>query len=74
MNNQIYCQQMAWEPDPIEIPESYNPVEEGKSLLDGIEVQTNAISLYREYSRQQLRRIQRLKMRYGNRPRRNENQ
>jgi hypothetical protein len=71
MKNQIYCQQMAWEPDPTKIPERYNPVEEGKSLLDSMEIHTNAISLYREYSRQQLRRIRRLKMKYVNRIGRN---
>ncbi|MDE1764349.1 MAG: hypothetical protein KGH88_08930 [Thaumarchaeota archaeon] len=58
---------MAWEPNPIKIPVSNNPVEEGKSFLDRMEMQANAISFCREYSRQQLRRIQRLKMRYGNR-------
>jgi len=67
MKNQTYCQQMAWEPDPTKIPVSYNPVEEGKSFVHRMELHSSAISFCREYSRQQLRRIQRLKMRYANR-------
>jgi len=65
---------MAWEPNPTKIPVSYNPVEEGKSFVDSLERDTNAISFCREYSRQQLRRIQRLKVRYANRLGRDENQ
>jgi len=59
----ILCQELAWEPDPVNIPDSRYPVKEGKNLPNSITEDVGGFSLCPSYSAKQLRTIHRFRCR-----------
>jgi len=63
MYRQLICDQVAWLPEPAEIPVGDIPVKEGKNLPNSIEEDVRNFSLAPTYSSKQLRHIKRLHQR-----------
>ena len=58
-SQQIVCQQLAWEPNPLTKLVKSQPVKEGKKLAASISEDVGAFSLSPTYSSRQLRTIRR---------------
>ncbi len=57
------CQQLAWEPNPQNIPDGRSPVKEGATLPNSETEDVGGFSLCPTYSAKQLRRIERFRIR-----------